>query len=233
MDRSLLIAVAAGSALAGGVVSGLTVWALASPAPANARGAASAEARSRSGDPALAGRLAAVEQRLRLLELRRELASRAAPAGSASPGAASGGDPSEPPPLIDDPVFEAAVRDIIDRSEEDRVGERQARREERRRAEVQRWTERLAPRLTLSDAQKAKLAQIATDYWSQARTLWDGDGGAPPPREQRLAQVRAAREQADAAIRQALDPRQAAEYDKLEDELRLGARRFGRGGTAQ
>jgi hypothetical protein len=121
-------------------------------------------------------------------------------------------------------VFEAAVRDVVQRVEDERDSERQVAREEQRHAAAQRWATELTGKLGLRDDQKAKLSTLAREYYDQLRDVFRGDAGTGLPPEERREKVRALRAQYDDKLGGVLDHTQLGEYQKLDDDLKLGAR---------
>lgn len=233
MRRSEALAMAALGGLFGSLVSGGLVYWLTRSA-AGEPGKAAAEV----NDPG--AETSSIEQRLQALE--RSAGAPRAPrrvvlaTGSASPpgstgplgaapgeaSAAGGGDP-----VVDNPVFEAAVRDLVDRIEEERQSERELERAERSRQWAEQWANDLRDPLKLSDAQKAKLQEIASQFWDRLREARRGDAGLPGSREERRARLNALRDEAEAKLAEVLDGSQMSTYRGLDEEQRLGAR-FGR-----
>jgi hypothetical protein len=200
------------------------VWLAARSPSGKAKASASAEAADDED------RLAALERRLAQVERR----------SAFRPATSMGGTPAAPSPLpataaqaseradepkdVADPVFEAAVRDVVQRVEEERDNERQVQREEQRQAASQRWAADLTERLGLREDQKAKLLTVAREFYDHMRDAFRGDAGAGLPVEERREKMRALRKQYDEKIGGVLDPTQMGEYQKLDDELKLGAR---------
>jgi hypothetical protein len=219
VNRVAWIAVALGSAVLGGAVGGVVVSRTrlvpARPVPAEDRSVASEP--DELGE--LDRRLTAVEAALHRLDRNRALtelaASRAgdqaAPAGSA------------PAAAVDNPVFEEAVRDVLGRIESERNKEREARQQERRREAAERWANGMGERLRMTDAQKARVLELAREYYEKLGAMGRGDGGMePPPREERRQRVDALRSQYDQRMGEVLDGRQMREYQALDEAERLG-----------
>jgi hypothetical protein len=207
MDRptTLLVAAIAGAlaGFGGGLVTG---WVRPRPPAVKAVPA---------GDGALGDEVRGLGAQVAALEaevarLRQQRRGAPAPAPPASAGAPHGHA------IADDPVFEAAVRDVVDRVQQERAGER----EERRVQVTQRWADRLAERLSLSDAQKAKALAIAEDLAQKLRDLRDADGGLgggswPEARD-------ALRAQGEQRLGEVLSATQMATYRESSD-LRIDA----------
>jgi len=180
-------------------------------------------------DPALAERIAAVEQRLAAVEPR----VRVLPAGTAGedarvepaalqPSVAGAGVAGADAPVVDSPVFEAAVLDIIDRAEDGRHSEKAALREDKRRQRSAYWSNELTMRLGLSPAQTERLlaihSKLQNDLDGQRSTTSDGQF---IPREVRREARVALRQRAEEQLRGVLEPRQRAAYEGLGSELKL------------
>jgi hypothetical protein len=228
-----LVLVAVASAFVGGAAgAGVTLFATSSSSkhPSKHPSTPSSGSTAAPDDRSLEERLASVEDAVRALERRRSpLAGVTAPSDAgATPGQPTNAA-AEAPSLVDDPVFEAAVRDVMERAEGDRDSERELRREDRRKQEVTRWTDDIAARLGLNEQQKQKVLEIAQEFTASAGKLWQADGGAPPPREQRRAEVQKLREQTVQKLRGVLDEKQARAYDALPEEDQLGLPRRGFG----
>jgi hypothetical protein len=215
VNRVAWLAVALGSAIVGGAVGGLAV---SRTRPVPARSAPSAAPDPDELDE-LDRRLTAAEAALRKLDRDRALlqlaqsraGDQAAPAGSGQAAA------------VDNPVFEAAVRDVLGRIDSERRTERDARQQERRREEAERWANGLGQRLGMNDAQKARVLELAREFYDKLGAIGRGDGGAePPPREERRQQVQALRGQYDQRMGEVLDGRQMREYQALDEAERLG-----------
>jgi hypothetical protein len=214
-----LVAVALGSAILGGAVGGLGVSRMRPAPPRSAPAVDSSSAPEPDELDELDRRLAAVESTMRRLDRERAMTAlaqsragdQAAPAGSARQSA------------VDDPVFEAAVRDVLGRIESERRTEREARQQQRRREDAERWASGLSQRLGMTDAQKARVAELAREFYEKLGALGRGDGGAEPAnREQRRQQVGALRSQYDQRMGEVLDGRQMREYQALDQAERLG-----------
>lgn len=217
--------VAAVAALLGGVAGGALVRVTAR-APAPATSAAREPGAADTSD--LEKRIAALEQNASRAERTRRIeraASQAAPAGddSAAPAPAAGR------PSVDDPVFETAVRDIIDQIDEERREERDARRSERRKRMAEAWTHELGSELSLSDAQKQKVAEVVQQYFEDLRAMRQSDAG-PSSRDEWRERARAEREKAEKKLAQVLDPGQMEKYKGLDESKKLGAGGGGRRG---
>lgn len=235
MSSPSLSGVIALAALAGGVIGGLVSWGVAGASGASPKAAASAGAALEDADE----RLAALERRMAQVE-RRSLFRPATPAGGTPaapnplPPTAAQADPQAAEPgTVDDPVFEAAVRDVLQRAEEERENDRQIQREEQRQAAAQRWAAELTEKLGLREDQKAKLLSVAREFYDQMRETFRGDAGAGVAFEDRREKVRALRKQYDEKLSGVLDPAQLGEYQKLDDDLKLGARMRGRPPAAE
>ena len=219
MNRVAFVAVALGSAIVGGGVGGLAVSRIRPAPPRPAPAADSSSAPEPDELDELDRRLSAVEATLRRLDRDRawmalaqsRAGDQAAPAGSARSS------------TVDDPVFEAAVRDVLGRIESERRTERETRMQERRREDAERWASGLGERLRMTDAQKARVGELAREFYEKLGAMGRGDGGAEPPnREQRRQQVGALRSQYDQRMGEVLDGRQMREYQALDQAERLG-----------
>jgi hypothetical protein len=214
------------AAVVGGVLGGLVSWGVAGARGASPKGVESAGAIAEDADE----RLAALERRMAQVERRRPFRP-ATPAGGTPaapnplPPTAAPTDPQAgEPPTVDDPVFEAAVRDVVQRVEEERDDDRQIQREGQRQAAAHRWATQLTDKLGLREDQKAKVATVARELYDQMRELFRGDAGAGVTSEDRREKVRALRKQYEEKLSGVLDPAQLGEYQKLDDDLKLGAR---------
>jgi hypothetical protein len=225
VSATSLSGVIAIAAVAGGAIGGAVAWRVAGGGGAS-KADASASAAARGADE----RLAALERRMAQMEMRRSFRP-ATPAGGTPaapnplPPTAAQADPqADAPKAVDDPVFEAAVRDVVQRVEDERDSERQVAREEQRHAAAQRWATELTGKLGLRDDQKAKLSTLAREYYDQLRDVFRGDAGTGLPPEERREKVQALRAQYDDKLGGVLDHTQLGEYQKLDDDLKLGAR---------
>lgn len=210
--------------VAGGVIGGAVAWGVSGSKGAGPRAASSAVAED------VDQRIAAVERRMAQVE-RRSMLRPATPVGGTPtapnplpPTAAQGSTDQDAPKDVDDPVFEAAVRDVVQRLEEERESERQVQREEQRQAAAQRWAAELTDKLGLRDDQKAKLLTLAREFYDHMRDAFRSDAGAGLGFEDRREKVRALRKQYDEKLGTVLDQAQLGEYQKLDDDLKLGAR---------
>jgi len=140
--------------------------------------------------------------------------------------APSGAEPSREAPAVDDPVFEAAVRDVFQRVDEERESERQVQREEQRQAAAQSWAAELTERLGLRPDQKTKIETLAKEFFEKMREGFRTDAGAPTQFEDRRERMRTLRKEYEERLGTVLDPGQIGEYQKLDDDFKLGARRF-------
>jgi len=236
MQRAEAFTMAGLGALVGGVLGGLvTFWLVGSASPKLEKERAAASAGAAEEAPAdIEDRLAALERsvgRLRGGNAVRSLMAAQAASAAASPGKpgadAPGGDENAGgDPVIDNPVFEAAVRDVVDRIQEERESERELERAERRRQWSDQWTNDLATSLKLNETQKAKMREIADQFWERLREFRNSDAGRPS-RQERRARMSALREETEGKMAQVLDPSQMSAYKELDDDMRLGAR-FGR-----
>jgi hypothetical protein len=216
VNRVALVAVALGSAIVGGAVGGVAVSRI-HPAPARPAAVDSSSTPDTDDLDELDRRLSAAEAALKKLDrgliavAQSRAGEQAAPAGSARPSAA------------DDPVFEAAVRDVLGRIESERRTEREARQQERRREDAERWASGLGERLRMTDAQKARVAELAREFYEKLGAVGRADGGAEPPtRDERRQQTQALRAQYDQRMGEVLDGRQMREYQALDQTERLG-----------
>jgi len=209
-------------AIVGGVVGALvTVWVTAPKATKKATEPAVAEEKVAPTSD-VEDRVAALERAVLRLEQRRLVAAAAQASAqpSGEPAKANSGDSS---PIIDDPVFEAAVRDVIERLEEERQAERELERGERRRQRAEEWASGLASTLRLSDQQKTKVSEIASQYFESLRSLRSSNERARD-REAFRQQVAELRAQAEAKLGQVLDGSQLRAYQELDERDRLGPR---------
>ncbi len=234
MSRVQALLVPALSALFGGAVGALVTVSLLPSAKAP-RPAASAAAEERNADAPsdVEDRIAALERSLERLRGRVALQPLGAAAPGASGAAASSGSApqAEVAPLVDNPVFEAAVLDVMDRAEQARRADREAERSEWRKQMAQQWAGDLSGKLKLTDAQKAKLEEIASTFMERVRELRESDAGPPASRDEWRSRVGALREQAETDIGKTLDASQMGSYRELPEEERLGMRvPFRRGG---
>lgn len=214
------------AAIAGGVIGGAVAWGVAGSRSGGGKAKASASASPEDTED----RVAALERRMAQVE-RRSAFRPATPAGGTPaapnplpPTAAQGTPGKDEPQGVDDPVFEAAVRDVVQRVEEERENERQVQREEQRQAAAQRWANELTEKLGLRDDQKAKLLTLAREFYDSMRDVFRSDAGAGLAFEDRREKMRALRKQYDEKVGGVLDPAQLGEYQKLDDDLKLGAR---------
>ncbi len=125
--------------------------------------------------------------------------------------------------VIDNPVFEVAVRDIVDRVEEERSSARDVRRDEQRRRMSETWVADLGLELSLSEAQKGKVAAIVTEMFERMRELRNVDAGTVR-RSERVARMRAVSDDAEKKLAAVLDQQQMTAYRALDDDLRLTGR---------
>lgn len=170
----------------------------------------------------LVGRLENLERSVRELEARRDAARSQPVIARAGEGPPVPEEPRHTPPPVDDPVFEAAVLDILERAEEGRDSEREVRRNERARQRSELWANELGMRLALSPGQAAKLLEVRSRLEADLKKQRQRPPeGAPVPREQRRAATQALRESAEKQVREVLDHRQLAEYEKLAPDLKL------------
>lgn len=214
------------AAVAGGIIGGGVAWGVAGSRSPGGKAAASASSSAEDAEE----RLAALERRMAQVE-RRSLLRPATPAGGTPaapnplpPAAAQANRGDETPKAVDDPVFEAAVRDVVQRVDEERENERQVQREEQRQAAAQRWAADLTEKLGLRDDQKTRLLALAREFYDHMREAFRGDAGAALPPEDRREKMRTLRKQYEEKIGGVLDPAQLGEYQKLDDDLKLGAR---------
>jgi hypothetical protein len=223
MNSPSLPGVIAIAAVAGGVIGGGVAWAVAGGRSSSPRSASSATA-----DTDMDERVAALERRMAQAE-RRSLRRPATPAGGTPaapnplPPTAAQGEPEEAPDVAD-PVFEAAVRDVMQRVDEERENERQMQRDEQRQAAAQRWAAELTERLGLREDQKAKLLTLAREFYDHMREAFRGDAGPGVAPVDRREKVAALRKQYDEKLGTVLDATQLAEYQKLDDGMKLGSR---------
>lgn len=212
-------------AVVGGVLGALvTLWVATPKAVKKGALRVEAEAVAASSGPELDGRVAALERAVQRLHQRSLLPSSLS---SAKPGNADGtGAPRAPgdtSPVVDDPVFEAAVRDVVQRVEEERDADRELERSERRKQMAEEWVNGLSASLKLTEQQKVKVGEIATQFFQSMRELRNSDAGIPN-REAFRAQLTELRTQAEAKLGEVLDGTQMQAYQALEEEQRLGAR---------
>ncbi len=233
MSRLQSVLVPALSALVGGAVGALITVTLTAPpkaAKARATGEASAEvaAETQGSDD---DRVAALERAVERLNRRTALQSLAGSAAAQNPGAP--GAPIDAAPIVDNPVFEAAVRDVMERIDQERQNEREGERSEWRKQMVDQWSGDLAGKLRLSDAQVAKVKEVALGFMEKLRDLRNSDAGPPASREEWRTRVSALREQAEGDLAKTLDATQMTTYRELPDDERIGfgfGRRGGGGG---
>ena len=223
MRQALLLASISG--LAGGLAgAGIVAWlgsSESSPAAPIAQPLASAprasEAAAGGSDTAVLRRLEAVERALSVLQTRS--ASPTGAAAAAEPVA--GAQPVTTTAPVVDPVFEAAVLDVLERAEQDRDSERSERRTERTRQQAEHWAQQLTLQLRLSPQQADRLLQIRTQLTANLREQSAAAQGRFVSRDERRAATAALREHAEQQLKATLDPQQVAQYDQLEDELKL------------
>jgi hypothetical protein len=225
MRQALLVAGMGG--LVGGLAgAGMFAWLRdsgpePSPAASIALQPASAprasEAAASGSDTALLRRLERVERTLSALQTR---VASAAPSAAAAEPVAGAESAATTAPVVD-PVFEAAVLDVLERAEQDRDSERSERRTERTRQQGEHWAAQLTEQLALSPEQAARLLQIRTQLAAALREQSGAAQGRFVPRDERRAATAALRERAELQLKAALDPRQVAQYDQLEGELKL------------
>lgn len=214
-DRTLLLSVAGVSALIGGLTGAFASSLLAPPARDEARARTSHDPVEDKTSPQVSARLDALERSVRALELRRLIER---PTSAAAPSNSEAKDT----PLVDDPVFEAAVLDVLARAERGRASEREARREENKRLRVEQWGAQLTRELTLQPDQLSAILKLRDDL---AKAL--DERGAPGAagelsRRARREHRDTLRSEAEAKLRALLNPRQAAAYDQLDADLKLG-----------
>jgi hypothetical protein len=211
-------------AVVGGVLGALVTLSVAAPKAAK-KGAERVEAEAvAQATPDFEGRVAALERAVQRLHQRALLPSSLSsgkPGTADAPGAAPA--PGDSSPVVDDPVFEAAVRDVVQRVEEERDADRELERSERRRQMADEWASGLATTLKLTEQQKVKLGEIATQFFQNLRELRNSDAGVPN-REAFRAQIGQLRTQAEAKLGEVLDGSQLQAYQALDEEQRLGAR---------
>ncbi len=214
------------AAVLGGLVGGGVVRAtMRAPAPVTSAGR----------EPGAAPDTAELEKRVAQLERSSSRSDRVQRVERAAAQAAPSGVGDEPAPAgagrphIDDPVFENAVRDVLEQVEDERREERSARGAERRKKMAERWTSELGTELSLSDAQKQKVAEAVQEYFESLRALRDSDGGPGSRAEWREA-ARTEREKAEGKLGQILDSGQMQKYKALDDDKKLG---FGGGGRGR
>jgi len=222
MSASSVPSIIAIAALSGGALGGAVAWGVSGARTPGSQAAAASSAISDAED-----RIAAVERRMAALERRSSLRPAAPNAGTPQPArpaadAPSGGEPPRDAPAVDDPVFEAAVRDVVQRVDEERDSERQVQREEQRQASAQRWAVELTERLGLRPEQKTKIEALAKEFLERVRDAFRTDAGAPLPFEERRERMRGLRREYEERLGTIFDPAQHGEYQKLDDDLRLG-----------
>ncbi|MEB2312966.1 MAG: hypothetical protein OZ921_20715 [Sorangiineae bacterium] len=214
MSRPTLFIAVVASGLVGGVVGGLIVGRT-SARPANPR--AAAEPPKEADDDELATRVDGLERRLALLE--RQGSGRRA---LAAYGAALAGDVPTDGGAQDQQHLENTVRGVIGELDAEREAEREAERAERRHQMAQRTTDTFAAKAQLTQAQRERMTAILEKMMTRPSPS-PGDGGYASFREQR----KKAREDADRALAEVLDPAQLQQYQTMRDEGELG---FGFGG---
>jgi hypothetical protein len=213
-------------AIVGGVLASLvTLWVVSPTKTENKRTPGrGAEAVAEPPVSDVEGRVAALERAVQRLHQRALLPSSIASATPGSPdGTGASPAPGDTSPVVDDPVFEAAVRDVVQRLEEERDADRELERSERRRQMADEWANGLVGTLKLTEQQKLKLSEIATQFFQSIRELRSSDAGIPN-REAFRAQVGQLRTSAEAKLGEVLDGTQMQTYRALEEEQRLGAR---------
>jgi type IV secretory pathway VirB10-like protein len=207
-------------AIAGGVIATLvTLWAVLPKTPEKKR-APRTETEAVAEPPELEGRVAALERAVQRLHQQRALLPSLSSAKAAAADAAGSKDT---PPVVDDPVFEAAVRDVMQRVEEEKIADRELERSERRRQMADEWASGLAGTLRLTETQKAKVSEIASQFFQSAREVRNADAG-PRDREAIRARVAELRTQMEQKLGQVLDASQMQAYQALDEDQRLGAR---------
>lgn len=167
-------------------------------------------------------RVASLERSLHALALKdsaARAAERVAPQGTGSPPIA------DVAPIVDNPVFEAAVRDVMDRAEQERDVQRETQRTEWRKRTSEEWGSKLGEKLRLSDAQKAKVTEIAQTFWERLRDLRQADAGAPPSRQEWRDRVAELRKTSEAELAKILDHSQLTSYGELDEADKLGSPR--------
>ena len=210
------------AALLGGAVGGFVVSRF--PAPRNAPKVQVVPA-SNADRAQLEPRLLALEEKVARLSRRPPgVSALLAPAAGIGPEDAGAANTT---PVVDDPVFEVAVRDIVDRVEEERSTERDVRRDEQRRRMAETWVNELGLELSLTEAQKTKVAEIVTQMFQRLRELRNMDAGTMR-RSERVARMRAVSEDAEKNLSAVLDTHQMTAYRALDEDLRLTGRSFGR-----
>jgi hypothetical protein len=157
-----------------GVLGGVLGSLITGSRSAHVRTKASAEpaAASESGQPdILKRRVEALERAVSTLQREARAARMLSAYGSAAAddeGAADGGKTK----TVDDPVFEVAVRDIIEQVNSERSSER---RTARRQANAERWTQRLAEQVALSEPQKARVMEIVGSFFEKLGQLRESE----------------------------------------------------------
>ncbi len=233
--------------LGGGVGAATTAMTLGSPA-------AKAEERQKPSAPEVeadeaegqslngaADDYAGVAVRMKSLERRVSLLTAAlAKAGGPRPVDGANGDGNTPPEDalgeggvadVASPVFHAAVRDILDQVDEEKRSERDARRAEFMERATNQWTDWLGSELRLTEDQKQDVAEVVRAHHDAMRALWERpEEERPTSRREWREQRNGLREQAEKKLREVLTPAQAASYEKLDEDDRLGGFRGGGGG---
>ena len=219
------------AAVIGGVVGGITVR-LSSDSPKTTAKAETPASKDDDEDDGLDHRVKQLEQSVAGLEKKRRASEAIAAYGralAAGDPAPDGGVPS--PTAVDDPVFDTAVRDVLDRVDQERRDEREQRRTERMNQMVDEWSKQLATKLSLSDQQKQKVAEIFRDHFAKMRAMrGGGDGGMRTPQEWRQS-FQALQDEQNKKLGEVLD---SGQMDKLEQmrkdgELPMFGGGFGRG----
>ncbi len=230
VERQAALWIAAISSVAGGVIGALVTISFARAGAPQSPAKAEPLAVVDSNDAELGNlsrRVVALEDAVRDLarERARESATRPALAAVPSPQAnpASSAPNTGAGAVVDDPLFEAAVRDIVTRVQEDRAAERGVARDTQWHARADKYANNLESRLNLNARQKAKVAEIAFSHWDTLRQRLRGDGNATPlTPEQRKEQAALARAETERKLQQVLDPRQMADYQNLNQGMKIG-----------
>lgn len=173
---------------------------------------------------ALRRRLASMERRLSLVT-----AALAQGQGVAVDGELDGSaNPSQAMDDVDvaDPIFEAAVLDIIDRQEEREEEERDERRRTLRKERSERYAEALTEKLSLTDEQREKVAELVREHFESFRALRDRDNpNRPVTRSEWRKHMDEMNRRVDEKLAGLLGPQQFRAYEDLQPEDKIGWRR--------
>jgi hypothetical protein len=224
---TLLLSAVVGGA-AGGLVSGAFLAQRKDPHPTRAAGAAVAQEApppTAEDEHETLERLQRAEHRIALLtaalqkEERNELLAEDEDGATPTDGGSDATD-------VADPVFEAAVLDIIDREQERKEEERASWRRQLQVQRGSRYAAELTEPLQLSPEQQADVSQAVVEYFEKWRTLREDNSAERPATRNEWRATRDRMNQTfDEKLRTILRPDQAATYDALPADQKVGWRR--------